>query len=135
MEALVEIMEAERLVPIFNIPAAMRNEQVQVIVLPVRNGKAETEKPAATLEPDSESSLYAPGDTVAERIRKFREKYNRETFVEHLKKKLAEGVVFEFDAQKIIDGTETEEERQERYRMEKRAWSDDVAERIKRGEL
>jgi hypothetical protein len=130
MEALVEIMEAERLIPIFNIPAAMRNEQVQVIVIPVQNGKASV-KP----ETDSEPSLYAPGDTVAERIRKFQEKNSHEAFIKHLKQKAAEGFKFDFDVQKVIDGAETEEEIQERYRMEKRVWANDVTERVKRGEL
>jgi hypothetical protein len=108
----------------------MRNEQVQVIILPLQNGKT-SEKPEADIEP----SLYAPDDTVAERIRKFQEKHSHESFIEHLKQKQAEGVKCNFDVRKVIDGTETEEEIQERYRILKRAWANDVAGRVNRNEL
>ena len=60
--------------------------------------------------------------TTAEKIAQFRKKYNRETFIEHLKEQVANGRTFCFDVQKVIDGTETEEEVQERYRLEKQAW-------------
>jgi hypothetical protein len=56
-------------------------------------------------------------------VENFRKKYNHDTFVEQLKLKLAEGHTFEFDVQKVINGTETEEEMQARYRLEKQAWS------------
>jgi len=56
---------------------------------------------------------------MAERIRQYRKKYNRNVFIDHLKEKTAKGHSFRFDVQKVIDGTETEEEAQARYRLEK----------------
>jgi len=59
------------------------------------------------------------GRTTAEKIEQFRKKYNHGTFVEHIKRGVKEGHAFDFDVQKVIDGTETEEEKQVRYRQEK----------------
>jgi GTPase SAR1 family protein len=67
---------------------------------------------------------------TAEKIELFRKKYNRETFVERLKECVSNGVSFNFDVQKLIDGTETEEEKQERYRLEKQAWGNAVKEKM-----
>jgi hypothetical protein len=114
METLVKIMEAEELVSIFDIPSEMRNTRVEVTIRPTQQ-----EKPK----------------TTAEKIKEFREKHTHEAFVQHLKQKQAEGFKFDFDVQKVIDGTETEEDMQKRYRIEKRAWSDNVTERVRRGEL
>ncbi|MDR1909394.1 MAG: hypothetical protein LBQ35_05720 [Spirochaetaceae bacterium] len=120
MEAVVKIMDARALPSFFDIPDEMRNDKVQVIIMPVP--KENTMEPAT---PKINMGI----------LEKFRTSAESGEFREHLKKKLAEGFKFEFDAQKIIDGTETEEEKQQRYRMEKRAWPDSVAERIKKGEL
>jgi len=65
--------------------------------------------------------------TTAEKIAQFRKKHNRETFVAHLKEQVAKGRTFEFDVQKVINGTETEEEEQARYRQEKQVWGKTVA--------
>jgi hypothetical protein len=62
-------------------------------------------------------------DTTSERIRQYRKKYNRNVFVDCLKEQTAKGHSFGFDVQKVIDGTETEEETQARYRLEKQTWS------------
>jgi hypothetical protein len=73
--------------------------------------------------------------TSAERINQFRKKYNREVFIEHLKKQVANGHSFDFDVQKVIDGTETEEETQVRYRLEKQSWGNAISEKIQREEV
>jgi len=99
MEAIIQEMDVEKLLPVFNIPMEMRNIRVEVTIRPIEQKKPET---------------------TAEKIQKFREKYTHESFVQHLKQKLAEGFKFDFDAQKIIDGTETEEEMQARYLSYKR---------------
>jgi hypothetical protein len=39
-----------------------------------------------------------------------------------LKEQTVKGHSFSFDIQKVIDGTETEEEMQTRYRLEKQTW-------------
>jgi hypothetical protein len=68
--------------------------------------------------------------TTAEKIGQFRKKYNHETFIAHLKEGVEEGRAFDFDVQKVIDGTETEEEAQARYRLEKQTWGKLTQERV-----
>jgi hypothetical protein len=63
---------------------------------------------------------------IQERIEQFRRKYNREVFIEQLKEQTAKGHSFGFDVRKVIDGTETEEETQARYRLEKQTWGNAV---------
>ena len=103
MEAVIQEIDVEELTSIFNIPDIMRNNRVEVTIRPIEN---EFQK------------------TTAQKIKQFRKKHNRETFVEQLKTAVARGITFDFDVQKVIDGTETEEEIQVRYRMEKRTWGD-----------
>jgi hypothetical protein len=45
---------------------------------------------------------------------------------EHLKKKLAEGAKFSFDAAKLINGTMAEDDWQNLYTIQKQAWPDAV---------
>ena len=75
---------------------------------------------------EEEKYVEASLETTAEKVDNFRKKYNRGTFVEHLKKQVAEGKSFDFDVQKLIDGTETEEDMQVRYRLEKQVWGNAV---------
>jgi hypothetical protein len=117
MEAITQEIDAEQLLSIFAIPAEMRNRLVEVTIRPV----AETLKQERL--------------TTMEKILQFREKYHNETFKEHLRKTAAEGFHFDFNAQNIISGTETEEEKQNRYRSEKLAWGKAIQDRIGRGEL
>ena len=107
MEPIIQEMDINELLPIFNIPEEMKNSRVEVIIRPI---------------------IKKPQDTIAERIREFRKKYNRDSFTEHLKKQAADGYVFSFDIQKVINNTETEDEIQARYRFEKQAWSNKVKE-------
>ena len=72
--------------------------------------------------------------STSEKVENFRKKYNRGTFVEQLKRQAAQGHRFEFDVQKVIDGTETEEDMQERYRLEKQVWGNAIEEEAKSGE-
>jgi hypothetical protein len=58
-------------------------------------------------------------EATAEKIRQFRKKYNHDVFINGLKEQAAKGQSFGFDVQKVIDGTETEEDAQARYRLEK----------------
>jgi hypothetical protein len=113
MEVLVKIMEAEELVPIFDIPSEMRNVLVEVTIRPM-----EQEKPK----------------TTAEKIQKFREKHTHEAFVQHLKRKLAEGFKFDFDAEKMINGTMTEDDWQAYYKIQKQAWKKAASEKFERSQ-
>ena len=118
MEAIVQEIEVERLFSFFDIlsvPKAARDGW---------NGRVEV-----TIKPIEKTSQL----TTAERIAQFRKKHNRDTFVEHLKEQVAKGRTFDFDVQKVINGTETEEEEQARYRQEKQAWNKTVTD--KTGEI
>ena len=106
MTAFIQEIDVERLYPIFNIPQEIRNSRVEVTIRPI------------------EKKL--PVSEVTDRINKFKEKYNRETFVKHLKEQVSKGQTFAFDVQKVIDGTETEEDVQARYSLEKQAWGNAV---------
>ena len=101
MEEIIQEIEAEKLLPIFDIPKEIWNSRVEVTIRPIGN---------------------TPRGTTMERIEQFRKKYNRDVFVDQLKEQVAKGHPFDFDVQKVIDGTETEEEVQARYRLEKQAW-------------
>jgi len=105
MEAIIQEIEVERLLPIFDIPREIWNSRVEVTIKPI--------------EKTSQGS-------TAEKIAQFRKKYNREVFIDHLKEQVANGQSFGFDVQKVIDGTETEEEAQARYRLEKQIWGNTI---------
>ncbi|GHT82448.1 hypothetical protein FACS1894137_01360 [Spirochaetia bacterium] len=114
MTVMTEIIDADRLSSIFEIPEEMRHRRVEVTIRPFPVSSEKT-KPKVNME----------------LLNKFRNAGF--DFKEHLRQKLAEGYQFDFDAQKVIDGTETEEEMQARFRSEKNAWADDVAERVRNG--
>jgi len=107
MEAIVQEVDVERLFPIFDILSVPKNTR------DIWNGRVEV-----TIKPIEKR----PTLTTAEKIAQFRKKHNRETFVEHLKEQVAKGRTFDFDVQKVINGTETKEEEQARYRQEKQVW-------------
>jgi len=121
MEAIVQEIDVEKLFPIFNNLRDIWNGKVEVTIKPI--DKTFHVNKTTPLE-DSSNSM-----TTAEKIEQFRKKYNRETFVEHLKEQVAKGYTFDFDVQKVINGNETEEEEQGRYRQEKQVWSMAVAEK------
>jgi hypothetical protein len=64
-------------------------------------------------------------ENIEENIKKFRQKQNN--LAEHLAKSIAEGKTFDFNAQEIIDGNESEKNRQIRYELERKAWAMSVA--------
>ena len=109
MEAIVQVIEVEKLLPIFDIPKEIRNSRVEVTIRPI------------------EKTTSA---STTEKIRQFRKKYNHDVFINHLKEQTAKGQSFEFDVQKVIDGTETEEETQTRYRLEKQTWSNETRRKV-----
>ena len=105
METIIQEIDVEKLTSIFNIPEEMRNSRVEVTIRPIEKETV---------------------GTTAEKIEQFRKKYNRDVFVAHLKEQAANGHLFDFDVQKVIDGTETEEEEQARYRLEKQTWGNAI---------
>jgi hypothetical protein len=112
METVTQVMEANQLPAIFDIPAEMRYGQVEITIRAI----PKKSKPKVNME----------------LLNNFRNNAGFD-FKEHLRQKLTEGYSFDFDAQKVIDGTETEEEIQARFKSEKNAWADAVAERIRNG--
>jgi len=119
MDAIIQEIEVEKLLPIFDIPKEIWNSRVEVTIKPIEktfsNTTTETQPSPKGVEPEVRGSPL-------EKIRQYRKKYNRTVFIEHLKEQAAKGHSFGFDVQKVIDGTETEEETQARYRLEKQAW-------------
>jgi hypothetical protein len=109
MGTMTEVIDAYRLSSIFRIPDEMKHSRVEVTIRPIEETKLKVNM---------------------EILNKFRNNAGRE-FKEHLRQKLAEGVKFDFDAEKVINGTETEEEMQDRFRSEKNAWAEDVAARVR----
>jgi hypothetical protein len=66
-------------------------------------------------------------ENVEKNIMKFREKHNKNSLVKHIKKSLAEGKNLGFNAQEVIDGNESEKNKQIRHKLEKNAWATHVA--------
>ena len=112
MEAIIKEMDVEELTSIFNIPETMRNSRVEVTIRQIKKN----------------------GETTEQKIEQFRKKYNRETFVGQLGKGVSQGFSFDFDVQKVINGTETEEETQARYLKEKQIWGNIAREKKQKGE-
>jgi hypothetical protein len=112
MEAVMRIVRADVLEPFMKLPESMRHGQVRVFITPFEDGHEVSEtKPRINREI----------------LRKFADPARHEEFIAGLRKKQAEGVQFDFDVQKLIDGTETDEDRQKRFRSEKGAWAKAVA--------
>jgi hypothetical protein len=109
MEAIIQEIEVERLLPIFDIPKEIWNSRVEVTIQPIGR---------------------IVRDTTSERIQQYRQKYNRVGFIDRLKEQAAKGHSFAFDVQKVIDGTETEEDTQARYRLEKQTWSNETGREV-----
>ena len=103
MEAVVQILEAETLAPVMYIPAEMRHSRLEVTL---------------RLAGDA-----APRPSINKEImRKFQHAAESGEAKNLLKKKLAEGVQFNFDVAKLIDGTMTEDDWQKLHTMQKQAW-------------
>jgi hypothetical protein len=114
MEAVVQILEAEELAPVMYIPSEMRHTRLEVTLRPV--GEAAVE----------------PGQTTytnREIMQKFLKAAESGEAKEHLKRKLAEGAQFDFDAEKLISGTMTEGDWQDLYTLQKQAWPQTAAEK------
>ena len=106
MEAVVQILEAEALAPVMYIPAELRHSRLEVTLRPV--------KEAASASP--------PPVINREIMRKFQQAAESGEAKERLEKKLAEGAQFDFDAAKLIGGTMTEDDWQNLYTLQKKAW-------------
>ena len=85
MEAIIQEIDVERLFSIFDIPRDLWKGRVKVTIKPIEKKTHET---------------------TIEKIAQFRKKYNRQTFVDQLREQAANGHSFDFDVQKVIDGTE-----------------------------
>ena len=114
MEAVIQILEAEQLVPVMHIPSELRHSRLEVTLRPIEEtsiGKA----PVAAINHDV--------------MQKFLKAAESGDAKEHLKKKLAEGKQFDFDAVKLINGTMTEDDWQNLYTFQKQAWTEAAAEK------
>ena len=107
MEAVIQILEAEDLMPIMHIPLEMRHSRLEVTLRPIEKTSANENK-AQNINPDI--------------MQKFQKAAESGEAKEHLKKKLAEGTQFDFDAIKLINGTMTEADWQNLYSLQKQTW-------------
>jgi len=107
MEAVVQILDAEKLAPVMYIPSEMLHSRLEVTLRPVR-------------ETDDESVQTTYVDK--EIMQKFRKAAESGEAVKHLQNKLFEGARFDFDAEKILNGTMTEDDWQNLYTIQKKAW-------------
>jgi hypothetical protein len=106
MEAEVQILEAEKLVPVMYIPPEMRHSRLEV-----------------TIRPAGEAAPGVPPPGInRELMQKFLKAAESGEAREHLRQKLAEGAQFDFDAGKLINGTMTEADWQSLYALQKQAW-------------
>lgn len=115
METVVQILEAEQLVPIMHIPSEMLHSRLEV-----------------TLRPIEETSIVKPPVAVVNHdiMQRFLKAAESGDAKEHLKKKLAEGTKFDFDAAKLINGTMTENDWQNLYTFQKQAWIGATAKKV-----
>jgi len=107
MEAVIQILEAEDLIPIMHIPSEMRHSRLEVTLRPIEKTSA-SESEAQNINPEI--------------MQKFLKAAESGEAKEHLKRKLAEGTQFDFDAEKLINGTMTETDWQNLYSLQKQAW-------------
>jgi hypothetical protein len=109
METVVQILEANDLIPVMYIPAEMRDSRLEVTLRPVEKTQTD-ERQDKTIN--------------SEIMQKFVKAAESGEAKEHLKKKLAEGAKFSFNAGKLINGTMTEDDWQNLYTIQKQAWPD-----------
>ena len=100
MESIVQILEAEKLAPVMYIPSEMRHSRLEVTLRPVAEATVGERKAVKINEEIMQKFLKAAESGEAK---------------EHLKRKLAEGIQFDFDAVKIINGTMSEDDWQSLY--------------------
>ena len=106
METVIQILEAEELTPIMYIPPEMRHGRLEVTIRPVE--KAASLSPAPIIN--------------KEIMLKFQQNAELGEAKKHLKKKLAEGAQFDFDATKLINGTMNRNDWQNLNTLQKQAW-------------
>ena len=107
METVVQILEAEKLAPIIYLPGEMQNCRLEVTIRPVDDTAGKDKMPVKINEAI---------------MRKFQEAAKAGEAKDQLKRKLAEGTQFDFDAAKLINGSMTENDWQNLYALEKQAW-------------
>ena len=103
MEAVVQILEAEKLAPVMYIPSEMLHSRLEV-----------------TLRPVMETAVEAVQTTHVDKeiMQKFRKAAESGEAVKHLQDKFFEGARFDFDAEKILNGTMTEDDWQNLYAIQ-----------------
>jgi hypothetical protein len=121
VETITKIVESDDLALVMDIPEPMRHSQVEVTVRLL---------PAA-----GNSGFQAARSPVPKVNQELLEKF-RNGFIdikEQIRKKAAEGYHFDFDVQKYLNGSMTEDDWQQFYKMEKQAWGDHVKEMADKG--
>ena len=108
MEAVTQILEAQDLMRVMYIPVEMRHSRIEVTLRPIDNIWTKEAKPLNINKEIMQKFLKAAESGEAK---------------EHIKRKLAEGTQFDFDAIKLMNGTMSEADWQNLYSLQKQAWS------------
>ena len=114
MEAVIQIVDAEDLLSIMHIPVEMRHGRFEVTLRPIEKTSAR----------ENENQ-----NINTEIMQKFLKAAESGEAKEHLKRKIAEGTKFDFDATKLINGTMTEADWKDLYSHQKQAWLSAAAEK------
>jgi hypothetical protein len=113
METVIQEMEADQLPALFDIPLEMKHGRVEVTIRQIPNTE------------------HAQKETINwEAFNKFKGEVD---FREHVQKKLAEGYTFNFDTEKYLNGSMTEDDWQNLFKLEKQAWGRAVKDMAKKG--
>jgi hypothetical protein len=112
MEAITQVMDADQLSSIFDIPDEMRYSRLEVTIRPIS-------KESASLK------------TKYELLEKFKHGFGE--IQEQIRKKVSEGQEFDFNVESYLNGTMTEDDWQNFYKMEKQSWGKHIADMAKEG--
>ncbi|GHT86715.1 hypothetical protein FACS1894137_12680 [Spirochaetia bacterium] len=121
METITRIVESDDLAVVMDIPEPMRHSPVEVTV--------------RLLSAAGNSGLQAVRSPAPKVNQELLEKF-RNGFIdikEQIRKKAAEGYHFDFDVRKYLNGSMTEDDWQQFYKMEKQAWGGHIKEMADKG--
>ncbi|GHV82578.1 hypothetical protein AGMMS49991_11360 [Spirochaetia bacterium] len=117
METITQIVESDDLAAVMDIPAPMRHARLEV-TLRLLSEIHENDVPVRP-------SAWSPVPKInQELLEKFRNGFTG--IKDQIRKKAAEGYHFDFDVQKYLNGSMTEDDWQQFYKMEKQAWGSHV---------
>ncbi|GHV81151.1 hypothetical protein AGMMS49944_29420 [Spirochaetia bacterium] len=116
METITKIVESDDLAGVMDIPEPRRHSQVEVTVRLLSG--------AGNIGSGSQAARSPAPKINHELLEKFRNGFV--DIKEQIRKKAAEGYQFDFDVRKYLNGSMTEDDWQQFYKVEKQAWGSHV---------